>query len=298
MRPFLLLSVSALVAAFAAAAAPQAAPTAEQIAVATTSGRIVLVDSGGNRLAILSKRTGRGVSDWAPAWSPDGKWLAFTRSTDGRRSFHVYVMRADGSGVRKITSGRFDESPAWSPDGQWIAYTSTRGIRIVHPSGSGSRAVRGTGITAAHYSEPYATLPSWTPLGRLSYSFHPEVSSDWPATCRRASARCGWVFTSDRDGRNRTPVLHGRDAHWSPDGRKVVFTPYDGGVAILSGGKRHLFGHGYKANWSSDGLHIVYARLGQTAAGDAVWIMNANGRNAHQILKSATDPAWRPTLAP
>lgn len=287
-----------LVAVSAAAAAPQTAPPAEQIAIATTAGRIVLVDSQGHRLATLSTWKGRGVSDWAPAWSPDGRWLAFARSTDGRRSFHVYVMRADGSGVRRITPGRFDESPAWSLDGQWIAYASAGGIRLVHPNGSGSRTVKGTGVTAAHYSEPYATLPSWTPRARLTYSYHPEMASDRPASCRRASAHCGWVFTSDPDGRHRTPVLRGRDAHWAPDGSAIVFTPPNGGVAILADGKRRVLGHGYEANWSPDGSKIVYARLGLTAAGDAIWIMNASGRNAHRIVKSAGDPAWRPVPAP
>ncbi|MGZ4390518.1 MAG: hypothetical protein ACXVRK_00130 [Gaiellaceae bacterium] len=266
----------------------------EQIAVATTSGRIVVVDNKGQRLATLSKPARHRVSDWAPAWSPDGQWLAFVRSADGRRSFHVYVMRADGSGVRQITRGRFDESPAWSPDGRWVAYVSTSGIRIVHPSGRGSRAIRGTGITAAHYTDVYGTLPSWTPKGRLSYSFHPEVSSDWPASCRTRSSRCGWVVTTDLNGRNRRPVLRGRDAHWSPDGRLIVFTPTSGGVAVLTGGKRRVLGRGYKANWSPDGTRIVYARLGMTAAGDAIWVMNGNGRDAHRITNGASDPAWRP----
>jgi Tol biopolymer transport system component len=298
MQRLLLLFSAALVAASAAATGPQAAATRGQIAVATTSGRIVLVDSTGRRLATLSKAAGRAVSDWAPAWSPDGRWLAFVRSTNGRRSFHVFVMRADGSGVRQLTRGRFDESPAWSPDGQWIAYTSAGGIRIVHPNGKGSRPVRGTGVTVAHYSEPYATLPSWTPRGRLTFSFHPEVSSDWPASCRRADARCGWVFASDLDGRHRTPVLRGRDAHWSLDGRTIVFTPPNGGVTILANGKRHSLGRGYKANWSPDATKIVYARLGRTAAGDAIWIMDANGRNPHRIMDGASDPAWRPPIAP
>lgn len=296
MIPRLLVLAGVLVAVCATAAAPRANPTQEQIAVATASGRIVLVDPAGHRLASPSQPAGHGVSSWAPAWSPDGQGLAFVRSTNGRHSFHVYVMRADGSAVRQITHGRFDESPAWSPDGDWIAYASTGGIRIVHPDGTGSRVVRGTGVTTAHYSEPYATLPSWTPRGRLSYSFHPEASSERPAPCRHANARCGWVFASDRDGRNRTPVLSGRDAHWSQDGPTIVFTPSNGGVAILSNGKRHVLGRGYKANWSPDATKLVYARLGTTSAGDTIWIMDANGHNAHRIMNGASDPAWRPMM--
>jgi hypothetical protein len=75
----------------------------------------------------------------------------------------------------------------------------------------------------------------------------------------------------------------------------IVFTPSNGGVAILTRGKRHVFGRGYKADWSPDGTHIVYARLGMTAAGDAIWIMDANGRKPHRIMNSAGDPAWRTT---
>jgi Tol biopolymer transport system component len=295
MRGVLLACFSFFLVASVAAAAPQSRSTDAQIAVATTSGHIVLIDGHGHRLATLTSRTG--ASDWAPAWSPDGQSLAFARSTDGRRSFHVYVMSADGSGVRQLTHGRFDESPAWSPDGRWIAYRTMGGLRIVHPNGHGSRFVRGTGVTAASYTASYGEWPSWTPSGRLSYAFHSELSSDWPASCRSPSARCGWVVTSDLDGHNRRPVLRGRDAHWSPDGRMIVFTPSNGGVAILSGGKRSLLGRGYKANWSPDGAQIVYARLGMTA-GDAIWIMDANGRNAHRIMNGASDPAWRPSVAP
>ena len=273
---------------------PQTQSASEQIAVATNSGRIVLIDSRGHQIANLSRRAGSRDSAWAPAWSPDGQWLAFARSTDGRRSFHVYVMRPDGTGLRQLTHGRYDESPSWSPDGQWIAYQSMGGIRIVHPNGRGVRLIRGTGVTAAHHVETYGALPSWTPKSRLSYAFHPEFPSEWPASCRFRSARCGWVLTSDINGRNRQPVLRGRDAHWSPDGLTIVFTPTNGGVAIHAGGKRRVLGHGYKANWSPDGSHIVYARLGQTAAGDAIWIMDADGRNAHRIMNGASDPAWRP----
>src|SRR5215471_3673679 len=175
IRAVILVFASMLLPAWAAAAARETPPEAGQIAVATIGGRIVLVNTAGHRFATLTGRAG--VVDWAPAWSPDGKWLAFARSTDGRRSFHVYVMRADGSRVRQLTQGRFDESPAWSPDGRWIAYASEGGIRIVHPNGHGTRLVRGTGISGPDYSTPFGAMPSWTPRGRLSYAFHPEISA-------------------------------------------------------------------------------------------------------------------------
>jgi dipeptidyl aminopeptidase/acylaminoacyl peptidase len=216
MRAVLLISASALIMASVAAAAGPAPQTAEQIAVATTTGRIVLVSTTGHRIATLTARAG--AMDWAPAWSPDGKWLAFARSTDGRRSFHVYVMRANGSGVRQLTRGHFEESPAWSPDGRWIAYASEGGIRIVHPNGRGSRLVPGTGVTTPQHSMPYAALPSWTPRGRLSYAFHPEVRQDWPASCRSTGARCGWVVVSDRDAGTAVPYYAGatRTGHPTP----------------------------------------------------------------------------------
>ena len=53
-----------------------------------------------------------------PRWSPDGKWLAFSQS----RAFTggVWVIRADGSGVRRISeTGSW---PVWWPTGKQIGY--------------------------------------------------------------------------------------------------------------------------------------------------------------------------------
>lgn len=261
-------------------------PTSQSlIAVARTDGGLALIDARGRRIRTLTSR--RGWRDWAPAWSPDGTRIAFTRTTDGDRSFHVYVMRANGGGVRRITSGRFDEEPAWSPDGRWIAYVASDGVRVVRPNGTGRRLVARTWP---------ATAPSWTPEGRLAYSFHPEAAVEWPPSCRAASARCGWVWTSRLDGRDRRPVVRGRDAHWSPDGRTIVYTPPDGGVAIrrAAGGTSRMLGRGYLADWSADGTKIVFARLGEPPAGDAVWVMNRDGTARTRLMRGATMPAWRP----
>ncbi|HEY3126676.1 MAG TPA: LpqB family beta-propeller domain-containing protein, partial [Candidatus Limnocylindria bacterium] len=55
-----------------------------------------------------------------PAWSPDGKSIAFQSNRDG--PYHIYVMNSDGSNLRQLTNGDNDDRhPNWSPDGKLIA---------------------------------------------------------------------------------------------------------------------------------------------------------------------------------
>ena len=59
----------------------------------------------------------------APAFSPDGKQLAFVSSRD--RTANLYVLSLDGGEARKlanISTGAAD--PLWSPDGKWVAFSS------------------------------------------------------------------------------------------------------------------------------------------------------------------------------
>jgi TolB protein len=73
--------------------------------------------------------------DGDPAWSPDGRRLAFVRVRGGRSD--IYVVNRDGSGLRRLahaitfrpmpgSSSGFAANPAWSPDGQKIAFMSNR----------------------------------------------------------------------------------------------------------------------------------------------------------------------------
>jgi Tol biopolymer transport system component len=54
------------------------------------------------------------ADEFAPAWSPDGKRIAFLGDRDGNDQ--LYVMRADGTGIVRLTTGQADEeAPAWRP---------------------------------------------------------------------------------------------------------------------------------------------------------------------------------------
>ena len=62
-----------------------------------------------------------------PDFSPDGKRIVFARDRHRGRRFHsaVYVIGADGRGLRRLTRIRDPVSPVWSPSGRWIAFSTS-----------------------------------------------------------------------------------------------------------------------------------------------------------------------------
>ncbi len=90
---------------------------------------VFVVNADGSGLTTLFDVPG--AFDSAPAWSPDGRRIAFESNADvgGANPEHdmeVRTMAADGSGARQLTrNAPHDEGPAWSPDGgRFLAYTS------------------------------------------------------------------------------------------------------------------------------------------------------------------------------
>src|SRR5262249_44773165 len=89
---------------------------------------IYVINADGSGLRHLTHTPGK-KEDLFPSWSPDGRTIAFARyrvsgfdDTQG----DIYLINADGSGLRRLTRTRDSEDdPAWSPDGHWIAYTHT-----------------------------------------------------------------------------------------------------------------------------------------------------------------------------
>ena len=103
------------------------------------------LDGSAEPTSLTADRTGR---DADPAWSPDGKRIAFRRSTVNS-GFDVYLMNADGSKPERLVGGPdTEEKPAWSPDGSRLLTVSDRvdpgkvqGLYVVNSSGGTAKPI-------------------------------------------------------------------------------------------------------------------------------------------------------------
>lgn len=126
--------------------------------------KIFVVDVGGAHLHRLTK-SGRGIHESTPAWSPDGRTVAFTRS-GANAAAAIWLAAPDGSSARRLVSG---SSPAWSPDGKTFVFTHGSFLWTMRRNGTGFHQLTSTPANPdCDFTQgDYDGSPDWSPDGHL-----------------------------------------------------------------------------------------------------------------------------------
>lgn len=175
-------------------------------------GRLFVQDvASGKRSAVAT--TGQAL-DFTPAFSPDGKTLAFSRATEEGTDLYTVNIK-DGCCLQRLTVGRFYDnlSPTYSPDGQRIAFVSTRAglpqIYAMAADGTDQQLLAPFDYGATGSSN----APEWSPDGQ-SVAFHRDVGGTLQVFVLDVRTRAVRQLTSV--GRNEDPT-------WAPDSRHMAF---------------------------------------------------------------------------
>jgi len=148
--------------------------------------------------------------------SPDGAKIAMILSKAG--SPNVWLCNADGSNLKRLTTGLEDSSPTWSPDGQWICFATKiaerRRLAKVSVDGGPVHTLNTAGV-----SNP--TEPDWSPDGK------------WIAFTRQAGDFDICVMPAD-GSLPPTVLVAGQNPSWAPNSRTLVFNHEIGHREVLS----------------------------------------------------------------
>jgi Tol biopolymer transport system component len=258
-------------------------------------------DGSARHLLPIPSVGSRRFEDWAPAWSPDGSRIAFTRTvwptgtdhtgtTDLGRSA-IYVLDLVHGGLRRVSmpadGGELPAFVAWSPDGQRLAYLGEPGpVGRSYTVGSLGLACTGLHVTNADGTADHVLA----------------------AASRLPDGRDGCV-----------PIW---SAAWSPDGHSIAFArstqPFTGGVDLylISPNGKHLHRLWHQSNvvngsatWSADGKRIAFSFGRRVSPGPGggeptqirtLAVIDRDGSHRHTILRVRGDmylaggPAWQP----
>ena len=212
-------------------------------------------------------------SFWRPDVSYDGKRVVFCFKPHNEKAFHLYEINVDGSGLRQITDGIFDDfDPIYLPDGEHVAFTTTRGhtyVRCMPPTNAFVLArcrLDGSKMYFISRNNEPDYLPSVMHDGRIIYT-------RWEYT-DKPLWRAQGIWTVNPDGTQLNTFWGNqsvwpdllKDARQIPGSRRVMFTGsahhnwFAGSVGIID---------------PDEGFNFPYGLTKVTA--DTAWPESGNG---------------------
>jgi TolB protein len=197
------------------------------------------------RLTHRPERSWLPAGDRSPAWSPDGKRIAFASDRGG--DLAIWVVNADGSDLQRLTSTEEDDSsPSWSPGGALIAFSrdqedGSAEIYVMNADGSNPRRL--TRNTVQDES------PVWSPSGKKIAFTHDQTEISGPPPHNTEI----YVMNADGSEPRRLTTYAKEDSSptWSPNGRWIAFVR--GAGRDVPGGIYVSKADGSSPFWVTDG---------------------------------------------
>jgi Tol biopolymer transport system component len=220
----------------------------------------------------------------SPAWSPDGKYIAFSKSIITVRfleetSYYIppsdlYVMNADGTNPINLTqSDKADELfPAWSPDGKYIAFSKRSNMSPNDRSPSDIYVMNADGtnpINLTQSDKADELSPAWSPDGKyIAFTKSSGERSSLRSDIFGVFVSPAEIYVMNADGTNPINLTQSdkadeRGPAWSPDGKYIAFSKGSRGWFYYS---RDIY------VMNADGTNPIALTHDQVYAHDPVWV--------------------------
>ncbi|HYK09503.1 MAG TPA: hypothetical protein VEV39_01760 [Gemmatimonadales bacterium] len=253
------------------------------------------VDQDGANFHLVSSATKEALS---PAWSPDGKKIAYMEFNGGHGQINLLDLATGKRSVVYGSTGKYsDFTPAFSPDGKTVAF---------------SRATEeGTDLWTVNYRD--ACCLQRLTVGRYSDNLSPTYSPDGRRIAF-VSTRPGLaqIYVMGADGTDQqlfAPFDYGvtgssNAPDWSPDGLSVAFHRDVGGTLqvfvldVRKGTVKQLtsVGRNEDPTWAPDSRHLAF--VSDRAGYRQLWIIDLETGRIRPLLQQSGErlPAWSPRL--